>query len=852
MIKEKLKKIILTVCFLGCFFAVFYFVDSILKFKYDDGVKPIANFYDLPEDTVDVLLLGTSHMGMNVDPSILWEEQGIAAYSCWGGMQPTWNTYFFLKECLKYQTPKLVVMDTHLATNDIEYDTYENTVKNIVGMRMSKNKIDAINVSARPEYKYSVLLGIPTYHYRYASLTAEDFQNFFWNRHTEIQSNTYIGDRIQPIHIPDYTHITETAELSEKLGTYLLKIIDLCEEQNIPLLLVSSPYELHEIEQKRYNKIAEIAEEHQITFLNFNNFYQEIGIDTERDYLDPGHFNYGGIKKYSSYLAYYIKSHYELPDRRLDPNHIWNTAAKEEDPCVYRLEQQFIGGGLNYLDTGEKLYAIPFASYTLLARIDTNCTSNDKVWLSCFSEETGNLRGILVRREKDTIYVIFDEITKTEITDFGDTIDLAVVKNGVRYEIYVDGEKVGEQRMNNSNAYDGTLLLGCQVNENGKRFRYSETTVENLELYNTALTGEQIRDWNPDPIPLPQSYQAPAAGSSADFELTEQFIGDGVEKYLDTGMPLYADPEDSWTVLAKFSEDPGNGAGVYFSCFNEEAEGYRGLMVRHLDPGSINVLYGIRSEIFTVPENSEITVAISKEKYQYNVYINGERVVEDMSIEADSYGGNLLIGCQETPSGEKMRFSGVTVYNLEVYKGSMSPERILEWNPERKPIPEQKQASPVSYKLPQPFIGDGSKQFIDTGVQLYDTIDKSWTLEMRFRKTPEGGQMLASCFAEDPKNYRGLMITQLDDNTLNLTLGKISIEAPLPPQPENDLKIVKEGYEYSVFVNGEPVAEHVVCQTSTYDGTLHLGCAVDVNGNPFRFSKAKILQFTVTDHETAQ
>lgn len=178
--------------------------------------------------------------------------------------------------------------------------------------------------------------------------------------------------------------------------------------------------------------------------------------------------------------------------------------------------------------------------------------------------------------------------------------------------------------------------------------------------------------------------------------------------------------------------------------------------------------------------------------------------------------------------------------------------RILEWNPERKPIPEQKQASPVSYKLPQPFIGDGSKQFIDTGVQLYDTIDKSWTLEMRFRKTPEGGQMLASCFAEDPKNYRGLIITQLDDNTLNLTLGKISIEAPLPPQPENDLKIVKEGYEYSVFVNGEPVAEHVVCQTSTYDGTLHLGCAVDVNGNPFRFSKAKILQFTVTDHETAQ
>ena len=118
--KDKIKKIVKTIVFLGCFLVGLYFICSILKFKYADGVKPMENFYDLPEDTVDVLLLGSSHMGMNVDPSILWDEQGIAAYACWGGMQPTWNTYYFLKECLKYQTPKLVVMDTYLAVNDLE------------------------------------------------------------------------------------------------------------------------------------------------------------------------------------------------------------------------------------------------------------------------------------------------------------------------------------------------------------------------------------------------------------------------------------------------------------------------------------------------------------------------------------------------------------------------------------------------------------------------------------------------------------------------------------------------------------------------------------------------------------
>jgi len=98
--KKKIKRIVKTITFVGCFLILFYFIDSILKFKYEDGVQPMDHYYDLPKDTVDVLLLGSSHMGMNTDPSILWNEQGIAAYSCWGGMQPTWNTYYYLKECL--------------------------------------------------------------------------------------------------------------------------------------------------------------------------------------------------------------------------------------------------------------------------------------------------------------------------------------------------------------------------------------------------------------------------------------------------------------------------------------------------------------------------------------------------------------------------------------------------------------------------------------------------------------------------------------------------------------------------------------------------------------------------------
>ncbi|HCI64708.1 MAG TPA: hypothetical protein DFH97_06855, partial [Clostridiales bacterium] len=56
--------------FCGCF----YVVDTTLEFKYDDGVTPMSDFYSFPEDSIDVLLLGSSHMGVNVDTTILCND----------------------------------------------------------------------------------------------------------------------------------------------------------------------------------------------------------------------------------------------------------------------------------------------------------------------------------------------------------------------------------------------------------------------------------------------------------------------------------------------------------------------------------------------------------------------------------------------------------------------------------------------------------------------------------------------------------------------------------------------------------------------------------------------------------
>ena len=78
----------------------------------------------------------------------MWDEYGIAAYDLGGTIQPLWNTYFYMKEALKTQTPKLIVLDCYTATLTEEYQEESGMIKNTFGMKFSKNKIDAICASA--------------------------------------------------------------------------------------------------------------------------------------------------------------------------------------------------------------------------------------------------------------------------------------------------------------------------------------------------------------------------------------------------------------------------------------------------------------------------------------------------------------------------------------------------------------------------------------------------------------------------------------------------------------------------------------------------------------------------------
>lgn len=839
--------LIKSLLFLCIFFLLYSAADSVLRFKNQNGPGEMEEYYDLPSDTVDVLILGSSHAGVNIKTTDLWNNHGIAAYKLWGSMAPVWNSYYDLEEALKYQTPKVVIYDVHGAVLGAEYSSYEHLINNTAGMRLSKTKIDAVNASTPDEdTREAILLGMPVYHSRYAEITEDDFLSFPWNKKNQIQESTNNVTNHTPNTIPDFSNITESSDLSEKEETYLRKMIELCHAKGIALELVAAPYHYPDTEGRRMKRVAEIAGEYGIRFTNFNATYQKYGIDPETDYLDESHFNRYGLAKYARAIAEDVLSAYNLLDRRNDPDHIWNQQQYTLSSPDYRLNEQFVGDGLQrYVDTGEKINEDANSTWSILMKVQPAKAAEEQNLLFLAGEQEKDTFRVMLKGSSVLVY--WGNSISLNVTDITADDKLGIVKNGTVLMLYKNGELEDSSDIKTMKS-EHDLMIGCQEGNDGTLYGFSEAVILNLEVYHDIAGETQMAAWAPEPVKEPAVKDVLSTDNVDEHrlaKLSEKFIGNGTDAYAETGIRLYEDPDAQFTILSRFEKGITSGDSVYYSCFSEK-QPYHGLLVRRVDQ-KLNIMYGQGIGISEdLPVGDTITLAIQKDGSAYSIWLNGKKILDqDVSI-SDAYEGGLLLGCEQDENGKLFRFSGVTIDNFEVYDGLMSEDDILSWNPDQLPSPEAEESTSVEYELSQPFSGNGKSSYVDTGVRLYDQPDKNWSVEAVIdrRDTDEGS--ILSDFAEDPSSYRGLLVRIKNESTLNIITGQTAAEVPLGAAAQTYLVIVKKGDMYSIYVNGTKEAEQQ-SSCSSYDGTLLVGAERSQAGDPFRFSSVHLRSLHISD-----
>lgn len=161
-----------------------------------------------------------------------------------------------------------------------------------------------------------------------------------------------------------------------------------------------------------------------------------------------------------------------------------DVAQQEKLQQIYQLEEPFIGdGNAAYIDTGIALFDGNIEDWILIACISNKLGDGNNVFLSCFSEKEP-YRGLLLRNPSKNSYEFVCGATGYQLVYGEDAnyLTIAVQKKADNYTIFYNGEIV-KQFDSDAENYDGSLLIGCQEDEEGRLFRFSSTNISELVIY---------------------------------------------------------------------------------------------------------------------------------------------------------------------------------------------------------------------------------------------------------------------------------------------------------------------------------------------------------------------------------
>ena len=305
------------------FIAAVFLLQRLVMPKYT-GTVIEGNFteeYYRDETPHELLIIGNCESYENISPMKLWEEYGITSYIRGNSNQLIPQSYYILKEALKYETPKAVLLNIQAMTV-AEQSSEEYNRMVFDGMRLSREKIEGILATKlSDEHLIEYLLPILRYKNRITNLEADDFKYAFTKSPVKSYNGYYLRADVRAYdessvpferRLPDYS-------FSEKNMDYLERISELCREKGIKLILMKAP-SMYPVWVEPYEEqIKAFADSQGLLYINTLNHMEEIGLDMDTDTYDEGlHLNVYGAEKVASWLGEILVREAELKDYRSD------------------------------------------------------------------------------------------------------------------------------------------------------------------------------------------------------------------------------------------------------------------------------------------------------------------------------------------------------------------------------------------------------------------------------------------------------------------------------------------------------------------------------------------------------
>ncbi len=265
-------------------------------------------------DNIEILILGSSQAEAAYDERILTKLTGKKTKNISAkGQQPD-STYYILKDLLKKHRPQLIILDVYWRTLDVSTDLSQliRSYNSIIDQDV-KSEFFKEGFSLKNRFEYSV----PILRYR---------QDLHWFFESSINNLLSRDNKKEKVENPELNKTKSIKVISEKKLSdenkfrfsgdtvfnetelnYLIKIVELCKENNIELMVVAAPILPESIEfVKDYpainKRLTSLFEERSIKYYDFNLKNSNGEIVDKRHFKDENHMNSLGAELYSLYL----------------------------------------------------------------------------------------------------------------------------------------------------------------------------------------------------------------------------------------------------------------------------------------------------------------------------------------------------------------------------------------------------------------------------------------------------------------------------------------------------------------------------------------------------------------------
>ena len=322
--------------------------------RLDDNRERIKGFYLEDDDSIDVAFIGSSEVYSGYSASYAYARSGFTSYPIATRSNTVRNYLTCVKEAVRTQHPKLIVIEINGVLYNDTYLNDETFLRSYAdNIPLNDNKLELVD-RWLPELKTEFIFPLIKYHTVWESdnwgldwglsVIVDRFRGYNLLKGMKNMAAVYSP---QEEVLNDQLSSYDAQPLSDQSQTSFIELLDYCRDNELNVLFVRFPHVVHKKMLLRYERslaAAELVRSYGFTYLGLDEEYGEIGLDLSKDFYNAEHLNVYGQQKLTAYLCDYMTKNCGITPSELTDaqRREWEDAARYYE-AYYRCNAALIG-----------------------------------------------------------------------------------------------------------------------------------------------------------------------------------------------------------------------------------------------------------------------------------------------------------------------------------------------------------------------------------------------------------------------------------------------------------------------------------------------------------------------------